>query len=300
MRVYKFFFATLLFLVNLASSACPCGCGALTPLALSPDESWKFNTSLTYERDKSIIKANGKNGFDDGPSSAQNLSFGIAKAITTELAFTINTTIQINYHKDAGRDLSFGDPNIGIMWTAWTPSFIDPFIPKVQIYSSIKPAIAKSLDDISVKNHSLDIHGNGYHEFMPGISLWFDMHTWVYGFSSELVMRLPKEVTIEETNEKITKTPSLGLNLKFKAGYTFLGRGQILLGFERKSLGKITINQKSIDNSEQINHSLSITANFRLAHKKMLALSYLKSGGMFKEKNTTSFNSFSFGYIVAI
>ena len=278
--------------------ACPCGCGAVGPLILSPGEQWKFKLGFSKDYNRNLIDQDGEVGFDDGPSQTDKYSFGIANSIDQRLSLSAQWNYERNFHQEVGSNYSFGDPSVGLRYTFFSPTAHEYYLPTMQAHLSYKHATAKGLLENASQAHALDIHGNSFSEFLPGIDAWFTHINWTMGLGAAGIWRRPVKVQDEQSTRVHEK--GMAIKTQFSLAYTYFGTGQVLFSAEREEKGKDKIAGQEVAKSESLRHTLDITTNIRVGMQKTLALSLQRSGYDFGSRNTARKEAFSMSYLQTI
>ncbi|NRA44484.1 MAG: hypothetical protein HRU09_05960 [Oligoflexales bacterium] len=296
--VRSFFILIGVFLFSSVLNACPCGCGAVGPLILSPGEAWKFKLGFSKDYNRKLIDTNGRPGFDDGPRHTDKYSFGLAKSVDERLSLSGQWNYERNYHPDAKDHYSFGDPSVGLRYTFFSTGAFDHLLPTLQAHLSYKHATAKGLLENSEQPHSLDIHGNSYSEILPGLDAWFTHLNWTMGLGVAGIFRRPIKVKDEQSTQ--TREKGAAIKSQFSLSYTYFGTGQVLASLEREEKGQDKVDRRGVANSGSLRHTLDLTTNIRVGMMKTLALSLQRSGYYLETRNTSRKEAFSVSYLQAI
>lgn len=278
--------------------ACPCGCGAVGPLVLSPGETWKFKVGLTKDYNRNLIDQSGNVGLDDGPSQTDKYSFGLANSLSERLAVSGQWSYERNFHASVGSHYSFGDPSVGLRYTFFAPGAFEFFMPTLQFHLTYKHANAKGLLESADREHAIDIHGNSFSEVLPGVDAWFTRLNWTFGLGLAGVFRRPVNVQDEEGTSLHEKGSAL--KTQFSLSYTYFGTGQVLVAIEREEKDQDRRAGEKIANSESLRHSLDLTTNLRVGIQKTLAMSVQRSGYDLGNRNTARKEAFSLSYLQTI
>lgn len=294
-NTYKFLLFIGLLLFSDNSSSCPCGCGAVGPLIISPGEKYKIQVGLSRLNNRNRLDINGNIGFDDGPQFTDQFKLGIAAGINDRLSVSAQGAIERNFHRETGSDLSPTDPNFGIRYTMYQPGLNFRFLPTVQIFGVYKHSFSKGLLEAADKDHQLDIHGNSISEYGPGIDLWFTHANVTFGLGSSTVFS--RAVLLENLSRQQLLEKELMLKSNISVSYTFFGKGQFIVSLGREVKDQDKIDSELIHGSESKSHSISLTTNIRTGFRKTLSFNYLNSGSVLSNKNVPKRETLSVDYI---
>ncbi|MFK7826201.1 MAG: hypothetical protein AB8G05_18760 [Oligoflexales bacterium] len=287
-----------LVLFSTVLSACPCGCGAVGPLILLPGEQWKLKLGFGKDYNRNLIDQDGTVGLDDGPSQTDKYSFGLAKSVNERLSLSAQWNYERNFHRDIGSNYSFGDPSVGLRYTFYSPGAFNYYGPTLQAHLSYKHASAKGLLENAEQAHSLDIHGNSFSEFLPGIDAWFSHINWTLGFGVSGIFR--RSVNVKDEQSANIHEKGNAIKTQFNLAYTYFGTGQVLFNLEREEKEQDRIAGEDVSKSASLRHALDITTNLRVGIQKTLALSFQRSGYYLGNRNTARKESVSMSYLQAI
>ena len=286
------------FLYASILSACPCGCGAVGPLILSPGEAWKFKIGFSKDYNRDLIDGKGRLGLDDGPSQTDKYSFGLANSVNERLTWSGQWNYERNFHADAGSHYSFGDPSVGLRYTFFAPGAFEHYLPTLQAHLSYKHAMAKGLLENAEEDHALDIHGNSFSEVLPGIDAWYTYLYWTFGAGATGIIRRPVNVKDEQSTKLHEKGKALKSQLS--VAYTFFGTGQILASVEREEKEQDKVSGIDIKNSGSLRHTVDLTANLRVGMRKTLSFNLQRSGYYLGARNSARKEAFSMSYLQTI
>src|SRR4051794_31401227 len=113
----NYFIALILLLDSLVLSACPCGCGSASPMALSPGEDWKFRVQAVSEGGIKELGTDGSVLGNPGPMQIETISFGVGYALRYDLSVAALGSVITNQHTGEPSVSSMGDPNVLVRWT---------------------------------------------------------------------------------------------------------------------------------------------------------------------------------------
>lgn len=299
MKNFLFIMAFLMLCFSRTAQACPCGCGAVNAQVMYPGESWRFASTLTHDLGFATVDAYGKVGSESSPETRQTLTLGLARAFTESLSGTFSLPIETNRHSDEGTNTGLSDPSISLRYTAFQQNFATPYLPGVQVFATYKHAVAKSIYDDFESEHQLDIHGNGLHEYVAGIDVWYDLSSWKAGLQQSVIA--PQRRTIESVDgSKRTLQPGMGGKTALALGYNWIARGQLLANVEREIREPLTIEENSIAKSEKIVHSAGLVGSLPAGPRQTLGASYKKTAAFGRNQNTSRADSYSLYFMKAI
>ncbi len=291
--------ATFLIWISSTAQACPCGCGAVNAQVMYPGESWRFASTLTHDLGFATVDAYGKVGTESSPETRQTLTLGLARAFTESFSGTFSLPIETNRHSDEGTNTGLSDPSISLRYTAFQQNFATPYLPGVQVFATYKHAVAKSIYDDFESEHQLDIHGNGLHEYVAGIDVWYDLSSWKAGLQQSVIA--PQRRAIESVDgSHRSLEPGRGDKSALAFGYNWIGQGQLLANVEREIREPLAIEGSRIANSEKIVHSTGLVGSLPAGPRQTLGASYKKTAAFGRNQNTSRADSYSLYFMKAI
>lgn len=292
-----FIFVVVVFVVESILWACPCGCGAVGPLILSPGESYRTSFGVEREYHQDQVMANGKLGRDDSPKHSYVYSIGFGAAINDRLTLSLSVPYGVNQFPGMRNDHAVRDPSVGVRYQAYEPAGEhNHWIPQVQVHATYKYALSKGIIEEQSRRHSMDIHGNGLSELVPGVDLWFNHGSWLWGLGHTLIIKRSYEYF--EGQEKKERIPGKELNQLITVGYTFFGKGQILASLQQNLKQKDQSQGKPLKDSDGLNHIWGFTFNKRVGIQKTLGFTVKQSAVLFANKNVGRTLSYGLNYSV--
>jgi hypothetical protein len=297
-KIIRSLIATLIAVSSSLSSACPCGCGAINPQVLEPGEKWKYAVGVTNDSNFEVVKKNGELGRDGGPETVKTMTFAVARAVDDSLSTTVSLLAHQNTHSEEESDYSTGDPSVSVRWTALPQTFARPWSPKIQLFSTYKQSFARSANDGSERTHQMDIHGNGFSEFVPGVDIWFGMTAIKMGISQILIVPLEKKFTNDSYS--VTVKPGAGERTTVSIGHTLVGFGTIVGSVDRETRQRMQVNKEEIEDSETLVNSLTIATSFKAGFRKTVGFSFKRTAALATNKNTTRADSMTMAYMQAL
>lgn len=287
----------LIALFSTNSNACPCGCGAVNPQVMYPGEDFKFYGSVTQDSQFETVRKDGTTGESGGPHATETYTLSLAKALSGNTSFSFALPIKRNTHDDSDSNSAMSDPSLSIRHTAYQQTFVSPLIPQVQFFSSYKHPVARSIYDGSEEENQMDIHGNGFSEFVPGIDLWFGMTDYKLGLAQVLIY--PFERKFQNEDFEIDIEPGLGEKTSLTLGYALQGTGQALMTIDRETRRELKVNRVEIADSDVAVNSASLTTSLRVGPRMTAGLGIKKTAALGQNKNTTRGTGVTVSYIQA-
>lgn len=286
-------------------TACPCGCSSSAtesnngPLQLQADEKWRLQTGLSRESLGERINAFGEKRQNLGPEARENLRFGLARAVNTDLSVSGQFVIKRNWHPAVGGDTAVGDPSLAARYRLYDPYSYSISWPAIAVYASYKQALAKSALDASTRAYDLDVHGAGASEFAPGVDCEFRHGPWSLTLAESLHFRRPVSTLSED---RVYHELQIGWadRANLTASYSFWGKGQILASFVREAKRQDAVDGQVTANSDAVKHTLGVGGNLKVGQKKTLSLGFLQTGSLLEARNTQDSMVWDLGYTQAI
>ncbi len=175
-------------------------------------------------------------------------------------------------------------------------SFDKEWLPQVQAFTSYKHSFSRSIYD-SQEDWQMDVHGNGFHEVVPGIDFWYGMSSIKAGLTQTLIVPLKKKIDLAD--EQVTLTPGIGHKTSLTGGYNYPGKWQILAGLEKETRRNIRLGNVELKDSDKIVHSVTSTMTYAVAMRQTLGVNYKRTAAFFSNKNTTRADSYTLSYLRA-
>ena len=174
LNVYFLVLISLLFSPASLHACASCGSGGASPLVLYPNENIKAYLGLSLVGGFEEIKADGERGEMSGAEQKETYTFAAGYRVLPSL--TIGAAIPYANNRIPGdrSESAAGDPLIDSRWTLVSAAWDRPAIPQVQLVSSFKKSVARSLNEQRDPD-SLDVFGNGSDEFTTGVDIWWGM-----------------------------------------------------------------------------------------------------------------------------
>lgn len=276
--------------------ACPCGCGAANATVMYPGESTKISVGLTRNAGYRDVLDNGDQVRASGPDTIDTLAIGMAKAINNDLSVSISVPIQTNRDAQEGVNTSLSDPSFSVRYTALPQSFTEPLIPQVQVYATYKPSIGRGLDE-SEEAKQMDVFGNGYSEFVPGVDLWWGMANTKFGVGQMYIVPIDRDRKVGGRTYR--QNDGFALRTSLLGAYNFNGIGTVIGGVEREDRNAKSRDGKTIDGTDKITNNLQLSGSYKVGFRKTVGLAWRRTAALFDNKNTTKADALSFSYVQA-
>ncbi len=287
-HVKKLYLLLFLFTSFLSSqlNACPCGCGSISMLSLYPSETWKVQASLTRDLYQGYTDQDGHKSLDLSPEVRDSLSIAVARRLAERLSLVLKVASQRNFHKDFGGHFGWEDPSLGLRFTVIQQNFIDVWMPQIDMTFLYKHPVGTSIDDSpDLSFHGIQIHGNGFKEYGPGVEItWNLLSSWSFGVGQSVIFKVPKNGV--RGDEKVFKEPGLSYFSTVTSGYTFLGTGQLLGFWEYERRFANAEDSVRIPNSDSVRNGVGITGHLRVGTLNTISLTLRQAGDVFLNKNT--------------
>lgn len=255
-----------------AKACASCGSGASSPLSLYPNEGHKVYLSLGLTGQFKTIDAFSKIGSDGGPARRETVTLALGTRISDRSFFTLTLPVVRNLKGDRSFT-SLSDSILQFNYTLVSSSLAEPMLPQVQILASHSYPFGLSIRDTDDGFDPLKITSSGTQESEFGMDIWFGSSLIKWG--TALTVLLPEERTFARS---LTFEPGLGNRSVFTLGVAKEQVGKIITGITRLQRDRIRVNGSPIADSEILNHSAFLTAEYMFADQQSLRLSYLKTG----------------------
>lgn len=285
-----------LLLMTVKAYACPCGCGAVNPQVMYPGESMKIAVGLTRNAGYRDVLSGGEQVRAAGPDTIDTMTLSVGKAITNDVSVSVAIPIQTNRDAEEGANTGLSDPSFSIRYTALPQSFTEPLIPQVQVYATYKPSIGKGIDE-SERYKQMDVFGNGYHEFVPGVDLWWGMAEAKFGLAQMFIA--PIERTRKIGGKTVRHHDGYAFRTIAQTAYNFPGIGYITGGVERESRNAKSREGKSIEGTEKTTNNLQVSGSYKIGFRKTVGLAWRQTAAFGDNKNTTKADALTFSYMQA-
>ena len=267
-KVYLLFSWVVTFLLSWKLAACPCGCGSISPLYLSPGEKARWQLSVLGEVSPS--------------SKVQRSRYALSAASYLYSSLSSSLYVPVIHNRSSRQNyVGLGDPSLSLRWTLFQGNHT-AWSPQVQLASSVKAPIAKSMQDKDLGENKIKAAGNGYVEATPQIDLWFHHGNYSAGLSQGLVHSFDRPERPKVRGKVYLSQASLG--------YTFWGKGQLVSQWEREEKEADMDRQTKKGGPSKVKYSSGLTGNLKVGDRKTMALSfttpleYLSTSGVSKEK----------------
>lgn len=285
-----------LLLMTFKAYACPCGCGAVNPQVMYPGESMKLAVGFTRNAGYRDVQSNGDQVRTAGPDAIDTMTLSIGKAIADDLSVSVSIPIQTNRDAQEGVNTGLSDPSFAVRYTALPQSFTEPLIPQVQVYATYKPSIGKGLNE-SERFKQMDVFGNGYQEFVPGVDLWWGMAKAKFGLGQMVIVPFDRKQKMG--GREVNHNEGLALRTTVQAAYNFPGIGYISGGIEREGRSAQTEDGEKLQGTEKTTNNLQLSTSYKVGFRKTLGLAWRRTAALFDNKNTTRADAVTFSYMQA-
>lgn len=283
-------------LMSFKAYACPCGCGAVSPQVMYPGESMKIAVGYSRNTGYRDVLSNGDKVRAGGPDVIDTMTIGIGKAVTNDISVSVSLPIQTNRDAEEGTNTSLADPSFSVRYTALPQSFTEPHIPQVQVFATYKPSLGKGLDE-SEKDKLMDVFGNGYSEFVPGVDLWWGMEKFKFGAGQMYIVPLDRKMTV--AGEEVTQNDGFALRTIVQAAYNLPALGTLGAAIERESRNAKSRNGKTMAGTEKTTNNAQLSASYKVAFRQTVGLSWRRTAALFDNKNTTRADQLTLSYMQA-
>ena len=256
---------------------------------MAPGDRWKFQLGLESKVWQGAVDHLGEPVFYDSPAVSNAWNFGLAHALDSAWSVSLILPLQQNAHPEAGQDVALADPTVTLRWFGLEQD-VDRGLPEVHIHTSLKAPYARSTSE-SERDHLLDVHGNGFYEWMNGMDAWYSSMHWRAGFSAVLVSR-----QASDTIQKQSAVPrDYGATLKTEASLTHLwhGRGEVGLSLQKEEKYRDRARGSWVKDSDMLVHRYGLNAQMRIAALRTLGFSYTGAIPDLPKKNIRRSESFS-------
>lgn len=286
-------------LVYTQAQACPCGCGAVNAQVMYPGETWRFATSMTHDHGFAAVDAEGHVGTESSPETRQTLTLGLARAFTDTVSGTLSIPFEVNRHSQEGSDAGMSDPSVSVRNSVYQQSFVDPWVPGIQVFGTFKPSWAKSIYDDPESEHQMDIHGNGFQEWVAGVDFWYDLTVWKLGFQQSLIAPQQRAVKSIDGSSR-TLNPGLGEKSAFSAGYNWIGQGQLLAVVEQELRQPLELAGAEIPDSEKRVQNVGLVGSMQAGVRQTIGINYKRTAAFGTNRNTSRADSYGIYMMKAI
>lgn len=285
-----------LLLMSIKAYACPCGCGAVSPQVMYPGESMKIAVGYTRNAGYRDVLSNGDQVRTAGPDAIDTMTFSIGKSIADDVSVSVAIPIQTNRDAEEGANTGLSDPSFAVRYTAVPQSFTEPLLPQVQVHATYKPSIGKGLEE-SERYKQMDVFGNGYQEFVPGVDLWWGMAKAKFGLAQNIIVPLDRTKKVGGRN--VRYNDGLALRTTVQAAYNFPGVGYIQAGLEREGRNAKSMDGEDLKGTEKTTNNLQLSTSYKVGFRKTLGLAWRRTAALFDNKNTTRADAVTFSYMQA-
>lgn len=283
-------------LISAQALACPCGCGAVNPQVMYPGESMKIALGITRNAGYRDLLDDGEQVRGGGPDIIDTMTIGIGKSITQDISVSIALPIQTNRDPAEGTNTALSDPSFSVRYTALPQSFTEPLVPQVQLFATYKPSIAKGIDE-SERFKQMDVFGNGYSEFVPGIDLWWGMEKAKFGLGQMYIIPIDRDRKVGGRTYK--QNDGFALRTILQGAYNFPGIGYLIAGLEREDRNAKTRDGNKIDGTEKTLNNINLAGSYKVGFRKTLGLAWRRTAALFDSKNSTKADAVTFSYMQA-
>ncbi len=274
-----------------ASACSSCGSGAIDPIILFPNESYKYYIGYSHQYRLRDIGSHGNVRRTPGITNKQIYTTSFATRLGESQAFaslTLPYTENISAKKRRG---GLGDPLLTLRYNLMLQNFVEPWMPQVQLVASHKWPGHDSVHNAE-DPELLDVFSSGYRESSAGADVWFGM--WLIKFG---------------TTALITHSHSTSKNgVRLEPGRRFTGiltMGSVYNGWLKGLMGYIANDSsdnkeagQSVSNSRRESSSWYLTLETLDLPWGNLRLNFTQQGNS-GGRNATSFNSLTFAYMKA-
>ena len=148
-------------------------------LVLYPNETWKLYVGATRRADFTYIKPNGVQGYARSPDTQDIFTLAAGRALGSRAFVTVAVPLLRNAR---GGEVAWGsgDVSVGGRFTVVTQTFMEPWLPQVQLIAGYRGAFGRS-EWGALRPDALDAVGSGFNEVRTGVDVWFGMHPVQFG-----------------------------------------------------------------------------------------------------------------------
>ncbi len=302
--------------ININSYGCSsCGTSATSPLVLNPNENLKMYLGLSQNYNFMNYGGHQVSGTTKTVnrmlSTRKTLMLAVGYRTSEDSFVTLSgsflqnegTADSMNPSKGTKVKYLYGDPILSGRYNLVNMGFDNIYRPQIQLMGSYKPSIAKNMVDKD--GGPVDTVGNGFHQIIGGVDLWWGMPYIQFGASQLVTYSFDRKPNNNWGNDKIqekrtrdlqyTTIVTVGhvfknLNLSIQGGVILDYIGDEISYLKDKSNGNLTTVSKSPAQS----NSVFALAKFNLTPKDTLRFSYTLGGaydgkiGTFTNSNQTT------------
>lgn len=288
-----------LVLISLAFPSAPtlacasCGSGGGDPLILYPNEDLKFYSSVGLQKITREVSLSGKRGEVFGPDTKIPIVIAIGTRLNHRTFVTLTSGYQIN-RKESQQDHGALDPSLAARYTVVSQTFDEPWIPQIQGIVGYKRSTGRSIHTSRHKD-LMDITSSGFDDAKIGVDFWYGMFDVKGGLAFLGIM--PQTRT--ETDGSKNQAGNIQ-RWTVTMAYQFSDALKVTSGLNRQTADKRRYQNKTVQDSETLDHSGFINLDFMGYDAQSIRLSATKTALLAQDRLTTAVDSFSLAFLFTL
>lgn len=288
-----FFTSISLFLLPLTATGCPCGCAVAGPMNFVAANQFRTTSHITIEQINGSFDSDGDHVQELGPNQIWTWTNSLGYSLDQHHSIAMTLPSHMNLAKTQTKNTSIGDPSIGLLKKISTNYHANNYFTSYSISLNYKLPLAKGMTEQSTNQEYLDIHGNGFHEFMAGFHTTISDYFIYVKPSFGLLLRNSRYEG--DQFKKRYREPGVGYRSELGFSYNFIGKGEIGAGIQREFRTRSKIDGIEYPESATLSHTGYMSASTKLAALTNLSLIISKKGFDQVDYTSTKFISAKIG-----
>ena len=288
-----FFRLSLLYAIAMYSqqglSCSSCGSGGADPVILNPSEYTKLYLGLSLQSAFSDVDHLGNKRQSYGADRRYTQTLAVAQRLQPKLFLSLVSGLGIN-QKGGNEEIGLLDTSIGARATLLEQSFLEPWLPQVQLLFSHRFTTTKSIYD-SKKEYYLDAFGAGFDETYTGIDIWFGMMPILFGGS------YLHSFARKAKSDSIDVTPGNLQRFILTAGFMPLSNAKLIGGVMMENRSQNKVDGELLANSERSSNDVFLTFETLDPGTDTFRINIVRKSAWGKNKNSAISNAITLAWM---
>lgn len=272
-----------------AISCSSCGSGGADPVILNPSEYTKLYLGLGFQSAFSDIDHLGNQRQSYGADKRYTQTIAVAQRLHPKIFVSLVSGFGFN-QKGPKQEVGLLDTSIGARATLLEQSFLEPWLPQIQLLFSHRFTTAKSIYN-SKKEFYLDAFGSGFDETYTGVDIWFGMMPILFGGS------YLHSFTRKANSESGDIKPGGLRRFILTAGFMPTSNAKLIGGVMIENRPQNKVDSELLANSERSSHDLFLTFETLDPGTDTFRINLLRKSAWGKNKNSAISNAITIAWM---
>lgn len=272
-----------------ALSCSSCGSGGADPVILNPSEYTKLYLGLSLQSAFSDVDHLGNKRQSYGADRRYTQTIAVAQRLHPKFFLSLVSGFGVN-QKGKNEEIGLLDTSIGARATLLEQSFLEPWLPQVQLMFSHRFTTTKSIYN-SKKEFYLDAFGAGFDETYTGVDIWFAMLPVLFGGS------YLHSFTGKAKSDSGDVTPGNLQRFILTAGFMPLSNAKLIGGVMIDNRLQNKVDGALLANSERRSHDVFLTFETLDPGTDTFRINFLRKSVWGKNKNSAISNTITIAWM---